>query len=107
METNMMRLYFSENVTSRPDCVEEWLYLPRISCGLKARRHRSASTPASRHSKLDVLLFEGFGEFQNKAGKVGTVYAEELRRSGATPRTEFSDADRIYMIYRRKKYAKR
>ena len=67
METNMMSFYI-ENVTSRHEGLcGGLLYLPRISCGLKARRHRSAPTPPSRHSKLDLLLFGGFGAFQNKA----------------------------------------
>jgi hypothetical protein len=52
-----------------------------MSCGLKARRHGSASKPVSR---LELLLFGGFGAFQNKAGKVGPVSAEELRGSEAT-----------------------
>ncbi len=86
METNMMRSYFmrtSPHVTK--DSVEEWLYLPRISCGLKARRHRSASTPASRHSKLDILLFGGSarsGVKQINWDEGSLVSAEKLRRSG-------------------------
>ena len=88
METNMMSfilLRTSPHVTQ--DYVEEWLYLPRISCGLKARRHRSASTTALAIRSLTYCYFEDSARSRMKqirSDERSLVSAEELRLSDVT-----------------------
>ena len=63
METNMMSFILLERHLTSGLCGGMALFTTDFLRTQSGRR-RSASTPASRHSKLDVFRFGGFGEFQ-------------------------------------------